>query len=82
MQSGSKAIGMSIGVSFEGRKNSSSKKSTLDNVNMTLNTTVSKNFEFIRTKDRYKLEDFQIKVKLGKGAFGNVYLVELDPALN
>lgn len=33
-------------------------------------------------KDEYKLEDFTIKVKLGKGAFGNVYLVELDPSLN
>ena len=38
--------------------------------------------QFIKTKDSYKLEDFKIQVKLGKGAFGNVYLVELDPALN
>ena len=37
---------------------------------------------FVKTKDTYKLEDFKIQVKLGKGAFGNVYLVELDPALN
>lgn len=38
---------------------------------------------FIKVKDEYKLEDFTIKVKLGKGAFGNVYLVELaDPRLN
>ena len=28
------------------------------------------------------MEDFRIKVKLGKGAFGNVYLVELDASLN
>ena len=34
-------------------------------------------------KDNYNLDDFTIKAKLGKGAFGNVYLVELkddDPA--
>ena len=33
-------------------------------------------------KDEYVLEDFNIVVKLGKGAFGNVYLIELDPKLN
>ena len=33
---------------------------------------------FVKAKDEYNLEDFRIKVKLGKGAFGNVYLVELD----
>lgn len=37
---------------------------------------------FIKTKDEYVLEDFRIVVKLGNGAFGNVYLVELNPALN
>ena len=38
--------------------------------------------EFMPVKDEYCLEDFTIKVKLGKGAFGNVYLVELDPKMN
>lgn len=37
---------------------------------------------FVKTKDEYLLEDFKIVVKLGKGAFGNVYLIELDPSLN
>lgn len=37
---------------------------------------------FVKAKEEYKLEDFRIKVKLGKGAFGNVYLVELDASLN
>ena len=37
---------------------------------------------FVKVKDKYQLEDFRIVVKLGKGAFGNVYLVELDPSLN
>ena len=37
---------------------------------------------FIKTKGSYNLEDFKIKTKLGKGAFGNVYLVELDPNMN
>lgn len=38
--------------------------------------------EFIPVKKAYCLADFTIKVKLGKGAFGNVYLVELAPGLN
>lgn len=38
--------------------------------------------DFIPVKSEYCLEDFTIKVKLGKGAFGNVYLVELAPSLN
>jgi serine/threonine protein kinase len=33
--------------------------------------------EFKKTKDRYDLDDFEIRAKLGKGAFGNVYLVRL-----
>lgn len=33
--------------------------------------------EFKKTKDRYDLEDFEIRAKLGKGAFGSVYLVRL-----
>lgn len=37
---------------------------------------------FVKMKDAYVLEDFKIVVKLGKGAFGNVYLIELDPSLN
>ena len=37
---------------------------------------------FVKVKDAYFLEDFRIVVKLGKGAFGNVYLIELDPNLN
>ena len=37
---------------------------------------------FIKTKDEYELKDFRIITKLGKGAFGNVYLVELDPRMN
>lgn len=38
---------------------------------------------FVKVKEEYELKDFSIKVKLGKGAFGNVYLVELvDPRLN
>ena len=37
----------------------------------------------MKVKEEYELKDFTIKVKLGKGAFGNVYLVELiDPRLN
>ena len=55
MQSGNKAAGMNIGVSFEGK---ASKKSTLEYNNMTLNTTATKSIEFIRTKESYKLEDF------------------------
>ena len=36
----------------------------------------------VKSKDSYKLEDFQFKAKLGKDdAFGNIYLVELDPTL-
>ena len=38
--------------------------------------------KFIKAKNEYELRDFKIIVKLGKGAFGNVYLVELDPRLN
>ena len=38
--------------------------------------------KFVKVKDEYELKDFKIVVKLGKGAFGNVYLVELDPGLN
>ena len=38
--------------------------------------------QFVKVKNEYKLEDFTVKVKLGKGAFGNVYLVELDASLN
>lgn len=38
--------------------------------------------QFIKTKDAYVLEDFKIVVKLGKGAFGNVYLIELPSHLN
>ena len=33
--------------------------------------------EFKKTKDAYNLEDFEIRAKLGKGAFGSVYLVRL-----
>lgn len=33
--------------------------------------------EFRRTKDRYSLEDFEVRARLGKGAFGSVYLVRL-----
>jgi len=33
--------------------------------------------EFQKTKDHYNLDDFEIKAKLGKGAFGSVYLVKL-----
>ena len=32
---------------------------------------------FKASKKNYNLEDFHIKAKLGEGAFGNVYLVEL-----
>ena len=38
--------------------------------------------KFIKVKDAYELEDFKIVVKLGEGAFGAVFLVELDPRLN
>ena len=45
--------------------------------------TLSQTKRFIKVKEEYELSDFKIKVKLGKGAFGNVYLVELaDPQLN
>ena len=45
--------------------------------------TLSQTKRFIKVKEEYELSDFKIKVKLGKGAFGNVYLVELaDPRLN
>lgn len=37
---------------------------------------------FVKTKNAYLLEDFKIIVKLGKGAFGNVYLIELNKSLN
>jgi serine/threonine protein kinase len=33
--------------------------------------------EFKKTKDVYNLEDFEVRAKLGKGAFGSVYLVRL-----
>lgn len=33
--------------------------------------------EFKKTKDSYNLEDFEVRAKLGKGAFGSVYLVKL-----
>ena len=37
---------------------------------------------FMKVKDEYELKDFRIITKLGKGAFADVYLVELDPRLN
>ena len=49
---------------------------------LSMPNTVSSPGKFVKVKDEYKLADFRIKVKLGKGAFGNVYLVELDPSLN
>jgi serine/threonine protein kinase len=33
--------------------------------------------EFKKTKDHYNLNDFEVRAKLGKGAFGSVYLVRL-----
>jgi hypothetical protein len=33
--------------------------------------------EFKKTKDSYNLNDFEVRAKLGKGAFGSVYLVRL-----
>ena len=38
--------------------------------------------KFVKVKDSYTLDDFQMVAKLGKGAFGDVYLVELAPELN
>lgn len=33
--------------------------------------------EFKKTKDHYDLSDFEVRAKLGKGAFGSVFLVRL-----
>ena len=30
---------------------------------------------FKKTKDSYNLEDFEVRARLGQGAFGSVYLV-------
>ena len=62
-------------IEFDGRSGASS--STLQRKQES-----SKIIDFIKTKDQYTLSDFKVKLKLGKGAFGNVYLVELDPKLN
>lgn len=32
---------------------------------------------FKKTKDAYCLDDFEVKARLGSGAFGSVYLVKL-----
>ena len=32
---------------------------------------------FTKTKNAYNLEDFEVKARLGSGAFGSVYLVKL-----
>ena len=38
--------------------------------------------KFVKVKETYTLDDFEMVAKLGKGAFGDVYLVELAPELN
>lgn len=54
-----------------------------DAISMNLpNSQNANSTRFMKAKDEYELKDFKIVVKLGKGAFGNVYLVELDPRLN
>lgn len=40
-------------------------------------STIQGVYEFKKSKDRYDLDDFEVRAKLGKGAFGNVYLVRL-----
>ena len=40
-------------------------------------SSVRTQIQFKKTKDAYNLDDFEVRAKLGKGAFGSVYLVRL-----
>ena len=61
-------------MSWSGAKSGNAPESM---ISQSSNTSKYVQEEFKKTKDVYNLEDFEVRAKLGKGAFGSVYLVRL-----